>query len=147
LRCQAMTVSGLTIFNDERQSAHTRDSQMHRSRSAACNCGRLLPERRRTPIWCRSATFSNRSAARVLNTDEAPARKRANHSEIDRRTLRIRSSSHHLSSFRVFERDDPLPHQPENLLGGQWTHNTGESSSGEKTRRARSMTCEGKRRL
>jgi hypothetical protein len=42
IACEAMRVSGLTIVNDERQSAHTRDSQTHRSRSAACSRGRFV---------------------------------------------------------------------------------------------------------
>ena len=45
LRCQAMTVSGFTMTSDERQSAQTRESQTHRSRSAACKRGRFFAER------------------------------------------------------------------------------------------------------
>jgi hypothetical protein len=45
LRCQAITVSGFTITSAERQPAHTRDSQTHRSRSGACNCGRFFADR------------------------------------------------------------------------------------------------------
>ncbi len=34
LRCQAMTVSGLTMSKVDRQSFHKRESQTHRTRSA-----------------------------------------------------------------------------------------------------------------
>jgi hypothetical protein len=45
LRCQAIKVSGLTITSAERQSAHTRDIQIYRSRSGACSCGRFFADR------------------------------------------------------------------------------------------------------
>lgn len=38
LRCQAMTVSGLTITRTALQPLHSRESQTHRSRSAALRC-------------------------------------------------------------------------------------------------------------
>ena len=65
LRCQAMTVSGLTMTSDERQSFQTSHSHAHRNRSAGVSLGRFT-ERRGTPSWCRKARFSNWSAARDL---------------------------------------------------------------------------------
>jgi integrase len=53
-----MTVAGLTIIRDERQSFHISHSQAHRNRSAGVSFGRFT-ERRRTPSWCRNARFSS----------------------------------------------------------------------------------------
>jgi hypothetical protein len=50
LRCQAMTVSGLTTTSAERQSAQTPDNHAHNTRSTTVNLGRFLAERRSTPI-------------------------------------------------------------------------------------------------
>jgi hypothetical protein len=44
-RCQATTVSGLTMANAERQSPQIRDSQTHKRRSTGVNRGRFLAER------------------------------------------------------------------------------------------------------
>ena len=45
LRCQATTVSGLTMTNAERQSRHIRDSEAQRRRSMEINFGRFFSER------------------------------------------------------------------------------------------------------
>src|SRR5499425_1328357 len=44
-RCQATTVSGLTMARAERQSREVRDSQTHNRRSARVNFGRFFAER------------------------------------------------------------------------------------------------------
>jgi len=41
-RCQAMTVSGLTMASAERQSLQMRDRQIHNRRSPQLNFGRFL---------------------------------------------------------------------------------------------------------
>jgi hypothetical protein len=50
LRCQAMTVSGLTMTRADRQSAQTPDNHTQNTRSTTVNFGRFLAERRSTPI-------------------------------------------------------------------------------------------------
>ena len=51
LRCQAMTVSGLTMVSAERQPRQRRDRQIHNRRSAEVNCRRFAAALRSTPIW------------------------------------------------------------------------------------------------
>ena len=70
-RCQAMTVSGLTMTKED-QSIQTSHSHAQRSRSADVSFGRFT-ERRKTPSWCRSARFSKCSAARDLKTADTEA--------------------------------------------------------------------------
>src|SRR5260370_36887325 len=70
LRCQPMTVSGLTMTREDRQSIQTSHNHAHRSRSADVSLGRFT-ERRRTPSWCRSARFSSWSVARDLKAADA----------------------------------------------------------------------------
>ena len=65
LRCQAITVSGLTITSADRQSSHTRDNQTHKNRSVGANFARFT-DRCKTPSWCRRARFSNCRTARDL---------------------------------------------------------------------------------
>src|SRR5207249_3849940 len=48
-RCQATTVSGLTMANAERQSRHRRDRQIHSRRSPAVNFGRFPADLWSTP--------------------------------------------------------------------------------------------------
>ena len=45
MRCQATTVSSLTMTNAERQSRHIRDSEAQRRRSMEINFGRFFSER------------------------------------------------------------------------------------------------------
>src|ERR1017187_6859123 len=70
LRCQAMTVSGLTLTKEDRQSPQASQSHAQRSRSAEVSFGRLT-ERRRTPSWRRSARCSSWSADRDLKAVNA----------------------------------------------------------------------------
>ena len=49
-RCQATTVSGLTMANAERQSRQRRDRQIHSRRSPAVNLGRFPADLWSTPI-------------------------------------------------------------------------------------------------
>src|SRR6267378_4516834 len=49
-RCQATTVSGLTMANDERQSRQRRDRQIHSRRSPEVNFGRFPADLWSTPI-------------------------------------------------------------------------------------------------
>jgi len=50
-RCQAMTVSGLTMVSAERQPRQRRDRQIHKRRSAEVNFRRFAAALRSTPIW------------------------------------------------------------------------------------------------
>ena len=50
-RCQAMTVSGLTMVSAERQPRQRRDRQIHNRRSAEVNFRRFAAAPRSTPIW------------------------------------------------------------------------------------------------
>src|SRR5947208_9073331 len=69
LRCQAITVSALTIIRADFQSPHTRRSQTQKIRSARVSFSRLGAERRKTVSCCRKARFSRRSWAEVLNIE------------------------------------------------------------------------------
>ncbi|MCU1316018.1 MAG: hypothetical protein JWN63_1340 [Candidatus Acidoferrum typicum] len=62
-RCQATTVSGLTMANAERQSRQRWDRQIHNRRSPEVKLGRFLADLRSTPIWWRRAKFSSWTAA------------------------------------------------------------------------------------
>jgi hypothetical protein len=73
-RCQAMTVSGLTMTSADRQPAQTPDNHAQKKRSATVNLGRFLAERRSTPIWCRSARISTWRAARERKAENRVAR-------------------------------------------------------------------------
>jgi hypothetical protein len=68
LRCQAMTVSGLTMQRAECHSAQAPQSQAHRNRSNRFSLG-FLSERCITPSWWRRARISSCNAARVRKTD------------------------------------------------------------------------------
>src|ERR1700746_620568 len=59
----------------ERQPLHTRDSQTQRRRSMGVNLGRFLAERCSTPIWWRSARFSNSRAARKRKIEDKVAKR------------------------------------------------------------------------
>ena len=76
LRCQAMTVSGLTMTKADRQSFQTSHSHAQRSRSAEVSFGRFT-ERCRTPSWCLSARFSTWSAARDFKAADAATANRS----------------------------------------------------------------------
>jgi hypothetical protein len=64
-RCQAMTVSGLTITTVVRHPVSTRESTTQSQRSAGASCNRRGRERCSTCSWCRKASTSSWSAARV----------------------------------------------------------------------------------
>src|ERR1035437_6740344 len=72
LRCQAMTVPGLTMQRAERYSAQTPQNQTHRNRSNRLSFG-LSTERCSTPSWWRRAMISSCSAARVRKTESVEA--------------------------------------------------------------------------
>src|ERR1039458_9015976 len=78
LRCQEITVEGLTISRADRQSHQTLDRDTQNRRSAAVNFGRFLADRLRTPIWCRRARFFSSSAARARNIEPSVERKADN---------------------------------------------------------------------
>jgi serine/threonine protein kinase len=69
LRCQAIAVAGLTMSSAERQSPQTWERNTQNRRSTRVSFGRFLAERLRTPIWWRSAMFSNSSTARERNIE------------------------------------------------------------------------------
>src|SRR5215475_4432465 len=73
-RCQAMTVSGLTIASAERQSLQRRDRQIHNRRSLEVNFGRFLADLCSTEIWWRRARFSSSMAARERKIEDRVAR-------------------------------------------------------------------------
>src|SRR6267143_542006 len=73
-RCQAITVSGLTMVSAERQSRQKRDRQIHNRRSPDVNFGRALADLRSTPIWWRRAKFSSWTAARERKIENRVAR-------------------------------------------------------------------------
>src|SRR5882762_10199982 len=54
-RCQATTVSGLTMASAERQSRQRRDRQTHNRRSPDVNFKRFAADLWSTPIWWRRA--------------------------------------------------------------------------------------------
>jgi len=63
-RCQAMTVSGVTITSDVRHPVQMRESMAQRNRSVLKSRNRAGRVRCNTCSWCRSARISNWSAAR-----------------------------------------------------------------------------------
>jgi hypothetical protein len=73
-RCQAMTVSGLTMASTERQSRQKRDRQIHNRRSPEVNLERFLADLCSTPIWWRRARFSSTRAARERKIEHRVAR-------------------------------------------------------------------------
>jgi hypothetical protein len=68
-RCQATTVSALTMIRADFQSAHTRRRQTQKIRSADVSFSRCGAERRSTASCCRKARFSSRSWAEVLTIE------------------------------------------------------------------------------
>jgi len=74
LRCQPITVSGLTMASAERQSPQTRERITHKKRSTEVKRGRVFAPRCRIQI-CRSARISNSKAARYRNRDATAASK------------------------------------------------------------------------
>ena len=72
LRCQAMTVAGLTMRRAERHSAQAPQSQAHKQRSNRFSLG-FFTERCSTPSWWRRAMISSCNAARVRKTDSVEA--------------------------------------------------------------------------
>jgi hypothetical protein len=63
-RCQAMTVSGLTMTSAARQSVHTRESTTQSQRSIVASLNRRRRLRCITCSWWRNARTSSWSAAR-----------------------------------------------------------------------------------
>jgi hypothetical protein len=93
-RCQAITVSGLTISSADRQSAHKRESQTHLCRSVAERLSRRPRlERCRTKSWCRSARISACKTARVRKQP-----RRANKSE--KNAVNMGSAAHFQQRFK-----------------------------------------------
>src|SRR5438552_2990103 len=80
-----------------------RERQAHRSRSSGVNFG-FFTERRRTPSWCRSATFSNWRAARVLKTDDRATNSVVSISSVRARRLWSLRKPHLLRSFQIYGR-------------------------------------------
>src|SRR5215467_3035948 len=69
LRCQATTVSALTIISEDFQSLHTRRNQTQKIRSAGVSFRRFGADRRKTASCCRKARFSSRDWAEVLSIE------------------------------------------------------------------------------
>jgi hypothetical protein len=70
-KCQATTVSGLTMANAECQPPQR---QIHNRRSPEANFGRFFADRLSTPIWWRRAKFSSSREAREQNIEDRVAR-------------------------------------------------------------------------
>src|SRR5487761_1090729 len=111
-RCQAITVLGLTISSADRQSAHKRESQTHRSRSVAESLRRRPRlERCRSKSGCRSARISACKTARVRNELRTLPSK-------EKRAVNMASTAYRLSLrkfkcfnvHRVFGRDTRSSH-------------------------------------
>src|SRR4051812_19626591 len=68
-RCQATTVSALTMIKADFQSVHTHRSQTQKIRSADVSFRRLGADRCKTPSCCRKARFSSRSWAELLHRE------------------------------------------------------------------------------
>jgi len=69
LRCQATTVSALTIIRADFQSLHTRGNQTQKIRSAGVSFNRFGADRPKTASCCRKARFSSRNWAEVLSIE------------------------------------------------------------------------------
>jgi len=74
LRCQAKTVSGLTIASVECQPLQRRDRQTQSRRSTGVNFGRFFADLRSTPIWWRRAIFSSSRSTRARKSERRAAR-------------------------------------------------------------------------
>ena len=72
-RCQATTVSGLTIASAERQSLQICDRATHIRRGPWGRPRAFFAQRRRMPIWCRSVRFSSCRAAGERKIEERVA--------------------------------------------------------------------------
>src|SRR5439155_8246651 len=77
-RCQAMTVSGLTMMSAERQPDHRCSSHVHNRRSTLVSRTRPRCALRSTLIWWRRARISNCRAARVWKQERRVPRKEKN---------------------------------------------------------------------
>ena len=76
-RCQAITVSGLTMTRALRQLLQIPHSQAHKIRSTLTSLGRDA-ERCKTPSWWRRARFSSLRATRPRNEATSEATSAAN---------------------------------------------------------------------
>src|ERR1700730_10949860 len=103
-RCQATTVSGLTMASTERQSRQRRDRQTHSKRSPDVNFGRLFADRCSTLIWWRKARFSSSRTVRDRKIECKAERSVARRISIGRRNYRTKYKSRPLRLFEVFER-------------------------------------------
>jgi hypothetical protein len=97
----------------ERQPLHTRDSQTQRRRSMGVNLGRFLAERCSTPIWWRSARFSNSRAARERKIEDKVAKRVAKEMSIggenyDSTIIPVRSDISRFSRGTVYFTAPPL---------------------------------------
>jgi hypothetical protein len=112
LRCQAITVSGFTITNAQRQPVQSLQSQAQKNRSTAVNLGRLFAERWSALIWWRRARFSSCSAVGDLSSDERAAANTGSTLNIERRNWRRMRNPHILRQFGVYERHTIILLQP-----------------------------------
>ena len=113
LRCQAMTVSGLTMMRAERNWGQKRKNQTQRNRSQGRSFGRLT-ERFKTMIWCRRAMISVWSARR----DRKPA-SRTENSEIRMLSMNRRLSAR-LHKFNVYSPDGVFSRDSGGMMGHGW---------------------------
>jgi len=100
-RCQAMTVSGLTMMSAERQPDHRCSSHAHKRRSTSLSRTRPRCDLRSTFIWWRRARISNCKAARVWKQEPRVPRKERNRVNIGSGKLSSRSEPTSIISMRT----------------------------------------------
>ena len=105
LRCQASTVSGLTIISTWSQRVQMRFIHTQKARSAFVRRSRFGADRRRTPSCCRRARFSRRSSADVLSHAGTAANIASAIRTMVRNNVRRRVKSNHRKTFRVSCKD------------------------------------------
>src|SRR5215467_14390066 len=102
-RCQATTVSGLTMASVERQSHQRRERQIQNRRSPEVNFGSFAADLCSTPIWWRRARFSSSSAARERRIEATTARNVLKRRSINKNYAR-KDKPHPFRGFEIFGR-------------------------------------------
>ena len=103
LRCQAKTVSGLTIASVECQPLQRRDRQTQSRRSTGVNFGRFFADLRSAPIWWRRATFSSSRSMRARKRTQS-GEERCQKGEHRRMESGTKYNSCLFRHFEVFEK-------------------------------------------
>ena len=93
-RCQATTVSGLTMMRAERQPDHRRSSHPQKRRSTSVSRTRPRCDLQSTFIWWRRARISNCKAARVWKQERRVPRNESNRVNIGVGSLAAGANQH-----------------------------------------------------